>query len=489
MVPNQYEAKARFYVDTGSRLREVVQNLGMEPNVASRVFLVRQAMMGRPQLEKVARETDLDISVTSEEEMEVLINNLRENIAIGTGRRNQAQNLFNIVFSHRDRVVAERVVSALLNSFYDDVLQQKDSDTERTQEFLEEQLSYYRELLTSTEEKLQLFKRDHPGFVVGDRGDYFARMQTENDQLRQLTTDHSVELGRRDELRRQLQSVSPYRPAEDVESISLIPGNETSQQLSELDRQRRQLLLRVTEVHPDVLALDEQISQLKQQLESELLDEAASTGLDGASSATNPVYVEIQIALSNSNLRLAGLEGEISQSKAQIARLRAEVDQAPELERVYINLTRDYANYQGLYNEVLNQSERERIGRVGDTKDVISFNTIDPPRAGLEPTSPNRPLLLTAILAVGLALGAGTAFVLWFVKPTIHNVGELANLARYPVIGTVRTNLAQVRQGKVGSILLFGSCLGGLILTYVAVVVVSAPASLWLRNTIELAIG
>ena len=86
LMPNVYEANAQFYVDANSRLRDVVQQLGMEPNVTSRVYLVRQAMLGRVQLERVARETDLDARVVTPEEEERMLDGLAENINISTGR-------------------------------------------------------------------------------------------------------------------------------------------------------------------------------------------------------------------------------------------------------------------------------------------------------------------------------------------------------------------------------------------------------------------
>ena len=66
-MPDIYEASAKVYVDADSRLAEVMGQVGVAPGVGSRVFVVRQAMLGRPQLERVARETDLDLRARTEE--------------------------------------------------------------------------------------------------------------------------------------------------------------------------------------------------------------------------------------------------------------------------------------------------------------------------------------------------------------------------------------------------------------------------------------
>ncbi len=60
-TPDKYEASSRFYVDTSSALAPFVRNLSVEMDVDQQVDLVKQLIVGREALLKVARETDLDI--------------------------------------------------------------------------------------------------------------------------------------------------------------------------------------------------------------------------------------------------------------------------------------------------------------------------------------------------------------------------------------------------------------------------------------------
>ena len=76
-MPDIYEARARVYVDADSRLADVMGEVGVRPGVGSRVYIVRQAMLGRPQLERVARESDLDLRARTEEEKEALLEYLK----------------------------------------------------------------------------------------------------------------------------------------------------------------------------------------------------------------------------------------------------------------------------------------------------------------------------------------------------------------------------------------------------------------------------
>ncbi len=443
MLPDIYEAKATFYVDANSRLRTVVSELGMEPNVDSRIYLVRQAMMGRPQLEEVVRENGLDRFAESSSEQESLLADLHRNIRISTGRHREAQNLFAIEYRNKDRDTAVAVVDSLLTTFVEDVLDQKNADTERTKEFLSEQMAHYRQLLEDTETNLQRFRRDHPAFVVGDRGDYFARMQALQASLDTLLAERGVEESRRSELRRQLASVNPNTPSDATSGGAIIPGNATSSAIAQLETARQELLVRYTDRHPDVISMNVRIDALRQELKEELARMAQNTGNDGARTATNPVYIEMQIALSNSNLAIAALDREIAQTRKNYTQVQTEVNSAPQLENEFVRLNRDYQNYQRLYNEVSEQAERERIGRVGEEKDVISFNIINPPAASLEPVAPNRLLLALAVLMGAVGCGVGIALFLYQLKPSFQSVTELRSEVGLPVMGLVTLERAR----------------------------------------------
>src|SRR5262245_38845003 len=86
-LPNVYRASARVFVDSQSALRTTLKGWALEPNVESGLTFVRQAMLSRPHLEKVALETDLELRATTPAEKERLISGLQQRITIGTDVR------------------------------------------------------------------------------------------------------------------------------------------------------------------------------------------------------------------------------------------------------------------------------------------------------------------------------------------------------------------------------------------------------------------
>ena len=68
-MPNLYESKSVIYIDTNSATREVLEKLTIESDVLGRVGLISNAMLGRPLLQKVARETDLHLRANDDDEL------------------------------------------------------------------------------------------------------------------------------------------------------------------------------------------------------------------------------------------------------------------------------------------------------------------------------------------------------------------------------------------------------------------------------------
>ena len=432
-IPNVYESKAIFYIDSSSRLKEVVSSLGLNAEVDSRVYMVRQAILSRPQLDKVIREHDMDLEIDDAGDYDALIKSLQGRIAIRQGRGKEGANLYTISYEDSDPQQASSVVSMLLDSFVEDVLSIKQEDTGRTQEFLQQQLSYYRELLKATEFKLERFKREHPEFAVNGRNSFFEQLQRAREARDALLREVEIERRKRDEILRQLNGLRPYSATTDADgNVSMLP--ETQRKLS-LMQALDELLLQFTEQHPDVVALKEQIERIERRERAQL--RAFSNSPDGVANASNPLYVEVQLQLSNANVALAEKEQLLDTASRKVQGLEAVVDTQPALEREFIQLNRDYDEYEKFYNQVLNESERERIGRVGEQQDSVLFNIIEPPVTATTPVSPKRALLIAAAFGVGLALAVGLMVLLRMLDSTIMDVQDLSAIVDLPVIGDV----------------------------------------------------
>jgi polysaccharide chain length determinant protein (PEP-CTERM system associated) len=472
-MPDIYQASAKVYVDADSRLADVMGQVGVAPGVGSRVFVVRQAMLGRPQLERVARETDLDLRARTEEEKESLLFSLSEKVSVESGRSSQARNLYTITFEDRDREMAIAVVQTLLDTFVEDVLELKEQGTEDVTDYLEDQLAHYSGLLSDSEAKVADFNKQYVGLLPGESGGIFERLSVEMELLKQLRLDLRIETDERNELRRQLETEEPMLPegAEGLAGLT-VTGSPTEIAIADLETRKSGLLLTFTERHPDVVAIDEQLAQLfeKRRVEVSAM-QSSGLGMEGIANATNPVYQSVQIALNESNVSIAGIRSQIAQRDALVKSLNNQVGTIPEIEAQYAELTRNYTQYQSLYNELLMQKERERMGTVGDERDIVSFNIVEPPSATYDPVAPQRGLLILGALIAGLAIGGGIAFLLHQLNPVFHDVSTLRKVSGRPILGVVSmTWLERGRAKRRFDFMCFAGVSMGLIFVFLCTV-------------------
>ncbi|MCH8221756.1 MAG: hypothetical protein IIA76_10560 [Proteobacteria bacterium] len=436
MLRDEFEAEARFYVNTTTRLDEVMGGVIIDADERSQIALVRQAMLSGPVLSRVARETDLDLRATTPLEQERLLEKLRRTIKIQSTstRRGSDDGIYRIIYRDVERDKSLAVVANLLNTFKEDVISGRAEGSDETVRFLNKEIATYQTRLRGHELAIADFKRENVGLLPGERGGYFQRLQNELDELQNLEAQLSILNGRRRALSNQLDRQDPNLP----EGSELAPVSDADSRIESLEQSLQDMLLRYTEIHPDVVATKAQLNQLYERRDNQRQElEALGTDERRVVLASNPVYQQIQISLNDASIEIAALRGQINQGRGNIANLQEKVDVIPEIEAKLAELTRDYDQVRTVYAELRQRLEQERLraNRIG--WDGVTFQVIDPPTVGIEPVSPNRSRLLTSLLIFALMAGAGIAWLLHQMRPVFIDPRNLRQVTGLPVLGAV----------------------------------------------------
>lgn len=442
-MSDMYQASARVFVDTRTALRPLLQGLAVESDVDSQLNMVRQAMLGRPQLERVARETELAPEAITPQQRAALIDKLRSRIVIqgSSPGRDVSGGLFVISYQDPNRDKSLQVVDKLLNTFVEDTLGGKRQGSETAQRFLREQIADYERRLSEAEGRLAQFKKRNVGLMPGEQGDYFSRLQNEMDAVRKAQAALGVAISRRDELQRQLSGESPFvaSAGSAASATRTGGGGDTASRIQETQAKLEDLLLRFTEKHPDVLATRETLEQLRQRHREEIaaLQRGDSSVAASAGASANPVYQNIHLSLNQAEVEIAALRGELSDSQRKVAQLRQMVDTVPEVEAEFARLNRDYDVTRAQYTALVDRLEKAKLSEQAEETGVVRFEVIDPPAAGFNPVAPNRPRLLAMVLVAALGAGGGLAYLLHQMRPVFTNVRTLNEVTGLPVLGAV----------------------------------------------------
>jgi uncharacterized protein involved in exopolysaccharide biosynthesis len=106
VLPDQYQASAKIYVDTQSILRPLMSGLAIQPNVDQQINMLSRTLISRPNIEKLIRMADLDLEAKTKAEKEELIDQLIGTVKLsGSGR----DNLYLSPFAMKSRHALKRL--------------------------------------------------------------------------------------------------------------------------------------------------------------------------------------------------------------------------------------------------------------------------------------------------------------------------------------------------------------------------------------------
>ncbi|MBN1377785.1 MAG: hypothetical protein JXA04_00965 [Gammaproteobacteria bacterium] len=480
-LPDQYEARARIYVDDESVLKPLLQGMAIDSNVMAQAKLTKRSLLSNPQLERLALETGLVERISDQAEILQLIDVMRAKITIAN--ENGSANLFKIAFLDHDKKMAEKVVQELVETFVHQVLGENKSESSTARSFLGDQIKEYEVKLQVAEQKLADFKKQNVGLMPGREGDYYARLQAATDGLETTKTNLKIAVTRRDTLQKQIEGEEPVFGFVSQENSrgggtsNLATGSSKTNRLkSELNT----MLLTMTENHPDVIALKQTIEALEKQersaggnANSSFIQSSGSLSPE-QSMALNPVYQSMQIALSQASAEVAVLERKLVEQESEVSRLKNLIDTIPEVEAELARLNRDYTVNQNQYEALLRRLSTAELSQQAErSEEQTKIRIIDPAHVSDEPVSPNRPLLVTVVTFGSLLFGIALAFLMSQIRPVFTNHHEIKSVLGLPVLGAVSHLLTEREreEKRLHDRLLIGS-VAALFLVYGLVVIV-----------------
>lgn len=455
-MPDNYESRARVYVDMDTMLGPLMRGLAVQTNLFQQIDIMHRTLLSRPNLEKVILMTDLDLSVHTDEARETLIESLRRRIRL----RQQRNNLFTVAFTDTDPAMTKRVVQAVLQIFVEGNLGASRKDMASARRFLDDQIRDYERQLAQAEGRLADFKRKNMGFLPGG-GNYYSKMQ--GMQARIVKTEGLIgeAVGVRDELRRQLENVPEFHEVESTDNMlagafagpGTGPASDAQVRILEIENAIDELLTRYTRRHPDVVAAQRRLDALKKQLDREnsapaptqdlAFGRPSAAGDAGAAGPRrtlipNPVHEQIKLQIVQQEATAAALKRRLITEREEVDKWYQMAGLVPKVEAELKRLDRDYEIVKKNYEQLRARKESAKLAHDLETKaQKVQFRIIDPPKVPIKPSGPNRPLFLSIVLLAGLAGGIGFAFMLVQINATFSNVQELKAKFTLPILGSI----------------------------------------------------
>lgn len=437
LTPGRYESQAEIYVDSRSLLRPLLKGIAVTDRTDDDSDVVRQTLLARPTLMRVAQETGLYARATGAVAADKLLLKLYQSVLIhGDG----STGLYTIAYDDPNPAIAQSVVKALLETFVANSVGATRSDTHDAEAFLAQQVATYEQRLSQSEQKLADFKKRNIDLMPNSGADYFGRLQQALAQRDKLRMDLAVAIERRDELRGKIASDAPAAAGKAMPTDSEISAAEALDARIRREQLKLSTLLEnYTDKYPSVVSERSLIARLQTERHTRFGNVKVTEATEPANSlaAVDPVVQNLQLTLNSADLQITTLQAQSKQIDDQIGQLQKTVTVGPEIEAELARLTRDYGVNKAEYDALLQRLEAARISNEADRSEELRFKVLEPPRVPLRPYKPNKRVLLLAVLFAALMTGAGVAILRAQTHPVFYTKSALGTSLKLPVIGRV----------------------------------------------------
>ena len=420
-IPDDYSASTRVYIDTQSLIRPLMRGIAadMDANMLAELDLVRRTLLSRPNIQEIMRTTDLNLQAESPAELEALGATLASRIRVAS---TPGDNIFSISYTDPNPNQAFRVVRAVLDLFVESNLGANREDLQATQRFLDQQIAEQETRLNTSERAVTEFRVANRGYLPGPDS-YDVQLRAAQTDLVRLER----ELMEAEQMRDTLTSdLARLEETLDVPGLSASPQ---AARVAELESSLNELLLRYTEEHPQVIMTRRLLERERSRL----------TGGTGAAAATSsPMIEQVRSMMNRQDATIASYGQRIDGLNSAISELTAMMQQGPAILSEFTRLQRDLDVVRQNYNSLVERREQARFAEVIDTQtDAVEFRIVEPPFEPITPSGPNRFMLRTAVLVLGLGAGGAFAVLLGITSGTFSTAKRLEMLCDRPVLGCV----------------------------------------------------
>ena len=449
LMPDQYEASARVYVDTQSVLKPLMSGLTVEPNLDQQIAMMSRTLISRPNIEKVVGMSDLNLISKTNEQTESQIDYLTRSISLGSSG---GINLYTISFRNSNPETARKVVQSLLTIFVESNLGNKRKDSDTARRFIDDQIKAYEQKLTQAENALKEFKINNLATMPGNGKDYFSQMSEAGNELASARLALEEAQNGRTALRRQMVGDDTVLLGAATEAQTQgVAMPELDSRIAALKHNLDEMRLHFTDAYPDIISTKRIIKELEDQKKAEVAALVKTAGPNRAPLSLNPVYQQLQVQLAQAESDVASLQTRVASYEARYNKLKAAANNVPKIEADLQQLNRDYEVNKGNYEKLIARRESAQMSSDMDASaGLVEFRVIDPPRVSQRPVAPNRGLLVSMVFLGALGGGIGVAFLMGQVRPTFSDRKALREISGLPILGTVTMiwTDGQVRQRR-----------------------------------------
>ena len=490
LLPPVYLSESTILVEAQQIPQDYVKST-ITAYVEERLQVITRQIMTRAKLLRIINQFNLYQEMRDRNPVEMIITKMRKDIKLetihaqgkdrGGGQPGATTIAFTISYEGKDPSTVQKVTSSLASLYLEEELKTKERLASTTTIFFQEELASLKKQLSVYESRISKFKEAHIGELPEHNNMNLQRLDRLERELDQVKMQANSIEERKVYLKGQIASVDPLVPVViEGEKIAMNPkerlkrlhlqlislqsslsekhpdikklkneikeleaqvGNSDDsvakvRMLSELKGELAAKQGKLGPKHPDVIKLSKQVGMLSKEVD-ELLTEKAMTEV-AEEKPDSAVYINLMTQIAGADIQIKALLKQRKDIAQEIKKYQIKLESAPVIEKEYNELTREYENAKRKYDDLLSKRMEAKIAQgMEETQRGERFTIIDPAQLPEKPYKPNR--MMIVLLGFVLALGAGGALCAAQegLDNTVKTADELSAVMGVPVFSEI----------------------------------------------------
>lgn len=416
-----------------------------------RIQVISQQVMTRASLLKLANKHGLYEDRRDRMTDEEIVEHMRKSIKLTTvdasvsdrrsGRRDNATIAFRIAYESPRPDQAQKVVDELVTLYLSENAKVRQEGIAKTTQFLSQEAERIAKQIQDIEANLAAFKQRNADRLPETAGATTQLTERNQTELARVERDISLAQDRKISLEGQLALLDPRLPPPVTSNSTGERVLTPEQKLRALEAQYASQAALYHDEHPDIRRLKREITALKADIATGERDpdapaDKAPAGRPGSNTKPdNPAYTALASQIEIAKREIVQLTSFREELRARQRKYDARLLAMPELEREYRDLTRDYDNAQARYRDIKAKLMQAEVAQeLEKDRKAERFTLGEPASLPRSPVRPDRPRIALMGVAGSLGAGLGIAFLRDALDASIKGPGQLARIARLPIL-------------------------------------------------------
>ena len=415
-LPNIYESTTLIVVRPSNLPQGVVPTLS-EDSITRQLTSINQVVTSRSSLQPLVEKYEL---YNAERQrgmpMEGAIQRMHDDINVAINRsRNDITHGFNISFRYRDPRVAQAITSELASKYINVQTQETLNSNTAAKGFFDNQVNQAREALAAVDKQRQEVMAQNLGKLPSEVASLLQQLSGYREEQKSLISEVGRLQDRRAAYANQLNLIKARAAQNITDAAENLTDPKTTLAWSQLVTRKASLegdLTRLKqeyrEIHPDVVAKQKEIDQVKTEMDQMIGEWKEKIKEKQKRLSETP---DVQIGAQQEELKI--IESEIRRqqkllgdNEKAIAGIVERLNQVPGVEVALGAIERDYQTKKAAYDQLVQQQQRITLGaEAASQQQGEGIEVIDPANLPAQPVAPKRLMLSTLGLAFGLGMG------------------------------------------------------------------------------------